>query len=86
MTFFFDEETLSGAAGANLAATLLAAGRPMLRASPRLGGARGAFCLMGSCQECVVWVDGERRPACKVLIRAGMAVRSGTIQGGGAAA
>jgi hypothetical protein len=38
------------------------------------------FCLMGSCQECVVWADARRVLACQEPVRAGLDVRSGTIE------
>jgi hypothetical protein len=82
VAFTFDDEPCEGLAGDSLAVALMLAGHRQLRRSPRQGTARGAFCLMGSCQECVVWVDGDRRPACQVALRSGMDVRSGTIRGG----
>ena len=51
----------------------MAAGRLHLRDSPR-GGARGAFCLMGVCQECLLQVDGVQRLACLVTVSDGMQV------------
>jgi D-hydroxyproline dehydrogenase subunit gamma len=60
--------------GEMLAASLLAAGHVAFRRSPRAGQPRGPFCFMGTCQECVVVVDGERRPACQTIVRAGMTV------------
>jgi predicted molibdopterin-dependent oxidoreductase YjgC len=32
------------------------------------------FCLMGSCQECLVRVDGRRALACQEPVRDGMVV------------
>ena len=60
--------------GEMLAAALMAAGRWRLRASPRDGGDRGAFCLMGVCQECAIFVDGQLAQACRVAVRDGMVV------------
>jgi len=62
--------------GESLAAALFAAGIRRLRSSPRSGAARGMFCLMGACQECLVLVDGRRALACRESVRAGMAVRT----------
>lgn len=45
-----------------------------LRDSAVSGSARGAFCLMGACQECVVEVDGRPRPACMTPVQAGMQI------------
>ena len=67
--------------GESLAAALLIAGHRALRASPRLGQPRGAFCLMGVCQECVVQVDGRLVPACQTPVRAGMRVETGGAGG-----
>ena len=70
-----DDAEISVCAGANLAASLAAAGIRTLRYSPRAGMPRGMFCLMGVCQECVVEVDGRRVPACLEEVRAAMVVR-----------
>lgn len=61
-------------AGEMLAAALLAAGVVELRSSPNAGTPRGAFCLMGVCQECVVRIDGKLRQACMVTVRDGLNV------------
>jgi sarcosine oxidase subunit alpha len=61
-------------AGISLAAALIAAGRRVLRRSPRAGLPRGAFCFMGVCQECVVIVDGRVGRACMTEVRAGLQV------------
>ncbi len=39
---------------------------------------RVLFCAMGVCQQCVVQVDGARVEACRVLVRAGLDVRTRT--------
>lgn len=74
--FTFDGEPVRGHAGESLAASLIRSGRLHLRDAPEDGAARGAFCLMGLCQECVVELDGERIEACHAVLRAGMAVMS----------
>jgi len=71
-----DGHTVSGRRGDSVAVALLTAGISTLRHSPRLGAPRGIFCLMGSCQECLVIVDGHRRLACETVIEAGMSVRT----------
>lgn len=45
-----------------------------LRRSPRGGQPRGAFCLMGACQECAIFVDGVLQQACMTTVRAGMRI------------
>ena len=79
LAFTFDGEAVEGYAGESVAAALLAAGRPVLRRSPRGDAPRGAFCWMGLCQECTVVVDGHRRPACRTPVTEGLAVVSGTV-------
>jgi predicted molibdopterin-dependent oxidoreductase YjgC len=65
VSFTFDGAPYSGYAGESVACALFAAGVAHLRDSPRNGQPRGMFCLMGSCQECLVWVDGRKVPACQ---------------------
>ena len=77
--FRFDGHAVAACEGESVACALFAAGLRTLRLSPRDAAGRGMFCLMGSCQECVVWVDGRRVPACQEPARAGLDVRSGTI-------
>lgn len=63
--------------GESVAAALLAAGIRTLRHSPRNGAPRGAFCLMGVCQECVVHIDGRLAQACLEPVATGMRVALG---------
>ncbi len=60
--------------GEPLIVALGAAGCLAMRRSPKAGTPRGAFCLMGSCQECLVHVDGAPVEACMELVRSGMRV------------
>ena len=77
VTIFFDGIPVEAFAGESVAAALLASGVRQLRSSPRAGSPRGAFCLMGVCQECVVTIDGSRVPSCQAPVRAGLTVASG---------
>ncbi len=72
--FTVDGAVVEGRPGESLAACLMAAGRLVLRASPVAGTPRGAFCMMGVCQECLVRVDGTLQQACLLPIADGMAV------------
>jgi D-hydroxyproline dehydrogenase subunit gamma len=74
VTILLDGAPVRGAAGASVASLLLAAGVRTLRRSPNAGTPRGAFCLMGVCQECVLLVDGVLRQACLVPARDGLSV------------
>jgi predicted molibdopterin-dependent oxidoreductase YjgC len=72
--FFFDGQAASARSGESVAAALFASGTKTLRTSPRDGSPRGMFCLMGSCQECLVMVDGRRVLACRTTVADGMRV------------
>jgi predicted molibdopterin-dependent oxidoreductase YjgC len=74
--FLADGGAIDAFEGESVAAALLAAGRRELRRSPRAGAPRGIFCLMGSCQECLVWVGSRKLPACQVPVEAGLEVES----------
>lgn len=60
--------------GEMLAAALMAAGFYNLRRSPRAWAPRGAFCLMGVCQECAIFVDGRVQQACQTAVTDGLEV------------
>jgi predicted molibdopterin-dependent oxidoreductase YjgC len=72
--FVFDGRSVSAPAGQSVAAALFAAGMKTLRHSPREHAPRGMFCLMGSCQECLVMVDGRRVLACRTSVTRGLVV------------
>lgn len=57
VSFVFDGRPVTATAGQSLAAALTAAGVLCLRETAT-GGARGVFCGMGVCQDCLVVVDG----------------------------
>ena len=75
VTITVDGTPLDVPFGEPLATALLCAGYVRLRRSPNGGGARGAFCFMGVCQECAIHVDGRLAQSCLIAVRAGMAVR-----------
>ena len=58
--------------GENLAAALFACGQRELRLSTQKNTPRGIFCLIGSCQECVVIINKKKTAACQVNILEGM--------------
>lgn len=77
ITIRVDGKPVTVPPGLSVAAALLAAGITTLRHAPRDGAPRGAFCLMGVCQECVCTIDGRRREACRVTVRDGLDVVTG---------
>ena len=63
--------------GESLAAALLASGRRLTRWTSRTGEARGYFCGMGVCQDCLLTVDGlPNVRACMTPVRDGLRVET----------
>jgi predicted molibdopterin-dependent oxidoreductase YjgC len=61
--------------GDTVAATLLAAGMSACRTTPVTGSARGPFCMMGVCFDCLVVIDGHpNRQSCMTVAREGMRI------------
>ena len=75
IAFTFDGVRVEARAGDSLAAALLAAGIDTTRRSAVSGMARGPYCMMGTCFECLVVVDGvPNRQACMVEAADGLVV------------
>ena len=74
--FLTDGASVDAFEGESVAAALFAAGWRELRRSPRDGTPRGMFCLMGSCQECLVWVGSRKLPSCQVPVAAGLEIET----------
>ena len=70
-----DGELLDLPAGISLAAALIAAGQTSMRHSPVSHAPRTAYCMMGSCFECVIEVDGINQRACQIEVVQGMCLR-----------
>ncbi|GMQ75057.1 MAG: (2Fe-2S)-binding protein [Gammaproteobacteria bacterium] len=79
LTITVDGSAVVVYAGESIAAAMIAAGLRTLRRSPRAGTPRGVFCLMGTCQECLVRVDGRRALACQECVADGMTVETGPL-------
>lgn len=72
----FEGRAIEARAGDSVAAALLAAGIAAFRTTPVSGAARGPWCLMGVCFDCLVEIDGvANRQACMVAAAEGMEVR-----------
>lgn len=65
--------------GEILAVTLFVNGKLTLKYSSRKKEPRGFFCLMGSCQECLVLVNDRIVPACQEIVKEGIIVKTETI-------
>ena len=74
--FTFDGEAIWGYAGESLAAALIRSRRLHFRDAPEGAGPRGAFCLMGLCQECVVVLEGQTVESCRIELRPGIVLTS----------
>jgi thioredoxin reductase len=73
-SFRFDGTPVAFGPGASIAAALTAAGHRHLRDTAK-GAARGMFCGMGVCQDCLVTVDGvPNQRACMTAAVAGQKV------------
>src|SRR5262245_64363025 len=72
--FTFDGTPLEGRYGESLAAALTAVGSREFRQT-RSGAARGIFCRMGVCQDCLIEVDGKpNQRACMTKLNRPMTV------------
>ncbi len=77
VTFTFDGTPVAAFAGDSVAAALLAAGIRICRTTPVSGAARGPYCMMGVCFECLVRIDDVgNRQGCLVPVRDGMRVET----------
>jgi len=75
--FTFDGAGVEGREGEPIAAALFAAGRRVLRTMPRFGDARGGYCMIGRCTDCMVVVNGiPNVPACLTPVTTGLDVRT----------
>ena len=70
-----DGEPIEAPAGWSVAALLLARDGEPYRRTAVSGVARGPWCLMGVCFDCLVTVDGEAdRQGCLIRLREGMVI------------
>jgi hypothetical protein len=75
--FTVDGIAIVGRRGEPIAAALFAAGYRVLRTMSRFGDARGGYCMVGRCTDCMVVVDGIPNVlACLTPVTAGLDVRT----------
>lgn len=77
VTFTFAGRPVTARAGDSIAMALWAAGEHTLRRSSSDGSARGVWCNMGVCFECLVVADGVTVRGCTTVVRDGMRVERG---------
>jgi sarcosine oxidase subunit alpha len=77
VTIAVDGASVAARAGDTVAAALLASGIWAFRTSGVSGTARGPYCMMGVCFDCLVAIDGiGSRQACLVPVREGMRIET----------
>ena len=70
-----DGAPLSARTGDTVAAALMAAGFGALRTTAVSGAPRAPFCMMGTCFECLVTIDGrDNQQACMITVASGMRI------------
>jgi len=75
VTITVDGVRVSAREGDSVTAALLASGLDFTRQTVVSGSARGPYCMMGVCFDCLVTIDGVgNRQGCMVPVREGMAV------------
>lgn len=67
---------ITAPAGSSVAAAMLTAGFDHFRTTPVSGERRAPFCMMGTCFDCLVEIDGiPNQQACQTTVRQGMNVK-----------
>ena len=81
ITFQFDGKPIKASSSDTIATALLAAGQLEFRRTAKTRAPRGPVCLMGTCFECVVQIEGRSNiQSCLVPATEGLIVKS--ISGG----
>jgi len=76
VTIYFEGQPVTALEGDTVAAAILAAGHAVTRLTPVSGTARGPFCMMGICFDCLLEIDGRAaRQGCMVRVAEGLQVR-----------
>lgn len=74
--FQFNGTTITGRVGDSVASALLANECIVLGENLATRNPRAAFCMMGSCYECLVEINGVSMQACQVTLKEGMEIVS----------
>lgn len=74
LSFTFDGKTISAKPGMTVATALLAHGVLAFRETPVSRAARGPFCMMGACYDCLALIDGVTVQACLTPVHEGLVV------------
>ncbi len=75
VTFQFDGKPVQALSTDTVASALIAAGIRAFATSPHDAAARGGYCFVGRCSDCLVIVDGQPGTmACRTPVAGGMCV------------
>jgi hypothetical protein len=75
VTILFEGAPIRARESESVASALLAAGILAMRTTPISGAARGPFCMMGACFDCLAVVDGVGGvQTCLLPVREGMRI------------
>lgn len=76
VTITIEDRQIKVPAGDNLAAAMLSVGIVASCTTPVSGAHRGPYCMMGTCFECLVEIDGvPNQQACQTQVRDGMNIK-----------
>ena len=76
VTIFIEDRPVRVPANDTVAAALLTEGVAYFRTTPTDNSRRAPFCMMGTCFECLVEIDGvSNQQACQMRVRQGMTVK-----------
>lgn len=67
--FYINDRKFYANEGSSVALALYQNNFKTLKSSPKLKLDRGFFCMMGSCQECLVSINGKKQLSCQVKIK-----------------
>lgn len=84
VSFIFDGNPVSAQRGMSVAAALFYNGITAIRSTPVSGSARGPFCMMGACYDCLVLIDGVSVQACQIPVADGLVVSRVVVNSEGA--
>jgi len=72
-----DGETIQAIEGEPISAALIAAGKTVFRYTQKLHQARGVYCAIGRCTDCMMVVDGVPNVrTCVTPVKAGMNIKT----------
>jgi predicted molibdopterin-dependent oxidoreductase YjgC len=76
VTITIEDRQVKVPASDNVAAAMLSAGIVVARTTAVSGAHRGPYCMMGTCFECLVEIDGvQNQQACQTQVRDGMNIK-----------